>query len=296
MLIKTPGKIAAPFDLMKLLSMLNISTCLTYPNPPQSLLSLAKTLSQRGIENAFSPWQNTPQMGKILPLAAWDYARFHQDFMAWINQNATRFINSAELMRWNSHKRYLIDLQNLGINVIPTQICPTSASEISAILPAVLAQQKREIVLKPAVGQSGNLVCKLTQFDDLPDLTAYGKEVIVQPFIPEVASVGETSLVFFNGQFSHAICRLPAKNEWRANSQYGVQILPCKVSDNIIQQAQNALQTLPEMPVYARVDGTIINDNFLLNELELIEPALYLDYADGAALRFAQILSEQLRL
>ena len=58
-----------------------------------------------------------------------------------------------------------------------------------------------EFVIKPAVGQSGNLVTKLKQGETLPDLSAYGEQVVLQPFIPEVATNGETSLIFFNGVF-----------------------------------------------------------------------------------------------
>ena len=66
----------------------------------------------------------------ILPLAAWDYANFYNEFTQWIKLHKSAFINPAELMLWNSHKGYLCDLQNWGINVIPTIICSTKTSEI----------------------------------------------------------------------------------------------------------------------------------------------------------------------
>ena len=97
-------------------------------------------------------------------------------------------------MLWNSHKGYLCDLQNWGINVIPTLICSPKTSEI---LTALESQDCPEFVIKPAVGQSGNLVTKLKQGEALPNLSAYGEQVVLQPFIPEVATNGETSLIFF---------------------------------------------------------------------------------------------------
>ena len=48
------------------------------------------------------------------------------------------------------------------------------------------------------------------------------------------------------------------------------------------------------MPVYARVDGTIIDSTFLLNELELIEPALYLDRWAGVTERFVDVLKTRI--
>lgn len=59
------------------------------------------------------PWQETLQSQFILPLAAWDYANFYDEFTQWIKQNKNAFINPAELMLWNSHKGYLCDLQKL---------------------------------------------------------------------------------------------------------------------------------------------------------------------------------------
>lgn len=269
--------------------MLTITTCTTYPTPPQNLLPLQQFLIENGILTEFSPWQATENRRHILPLCAWDYANFYENFTAWIDRNRVHFINSAELMLWNSHKGYLCDLQQQGVKVIPTELCRAKTTDILPAL-AHLFKHHEEIVLKPAVGQSGNLVTKLKQGEPLPDLARYGELLVLQPFIPEIQSAGETSLIFFNGKFSHAIRRQPAKNDWRANSQYQVEISAVNVADNIINTAQQVLNRLPEMPVYARVDGTIIESEFLLNELELIEPALYLDRVEGATGRFGEAL------
>ena len=117
---------------------------------------------------------------------------------------------------------------------------------------------------------------------------------MLQPFIPEVATNGETSLIFFNGVFSHAIRRQPPQNEWRANSQYKVEIIPVEVDRHIIETTRHVLHKLPEMPIYARVYVTIFNYHFLLNELELIEPALYLDRWEGATERFVDVLKSRI--
>ena len=61
-----------------------------------------------------------------------------------------------------------------------------------------------------------------------------------------------------------------------------------------VRAAQDVLAALPQMPVYARVDGTLVGDTFLLNELELIEPALYLHTSEGATERFARVLAQLL--
>ena len=169
-----------------LFTMLTITTCKTYPSAPQNLIPVQTQLSNQGIPTQFLPWQETLQSHFILPLAAWDYANFYDEFTQWIKQHEHAFINPAELMLWNSHKGYLCDLQKLGVKVIPTIICSTKTSEI---LTALKRQDWTEFVIKPAVGQSGNLVTKLKQGEALPDLSAYGEQVVLQPFIPEAQMV-----------------------------------------------------------------------------------------------------------
>ena len=119
----------------------------------------------------------------------------------------------------------------------------------------------------------------------------YPQGMMVQPYIREIETAGETSLVFFNGAFSHAVRRQPPQGEWRANSAYGVSVFGIEPPEFAVRAAQDVLAALLQMPVYARVDGTLIGDTFLLNELELIEPALYLHTSEGATERFARVLA-----
>lgn len=269
---------------------LTITTCQTYPNPSDNLTTLAETLCAMGIECQIQPWQNVQKSEAILPLAAWDYAAEPEHFRHWIQrlaQQGSRFINSAELMLWNMHKSYLCDLQHRGIRVIPTVYLVAEPTQIQQ----TIAQQGwQDIVFKPAIGQSGTAVVKYHQGEPLPDLSPYTQGLIIQPYIAEVATNGETSLIFFNGEFSHAVCRQPRLGDFRANSAYGVTISPITPSTRLIQLARQTLEVLPNMPVYARVDGTVIDNDFLLNELELIEPTMYLHTNAQATQRFADVL------
>lgn len=274
--------------------MLTITTCKTYPQAPQNLLPLAEILTQRGIPCRFEPWQNQPDTPFILPLCAWDYTAEAAAFADWIRQAAARgqtFFNPPELMLWNTDKRYLTDLAERGANTIPSIRLPSENPDIQTLM-----QQNgwHEAVIKPAVGQSGKGVCRI-RLGDTPPQIPCSDGLILQPYIREIETAGETSLIFFNGTFSHAVRRQPPAGEWRANSAYRVGILPAAPPDNIIRTAQTVLNTLPQQPLYARVDGTIIGETFLLNELELIEPALYLHTAPQAAQHFADLLTAKIR-
>ena len=102
--------------------------------------------------------------------------------------------------------------------------------------------------------------------------------------------MGETTLTFFDGEFSHAIRRVVAKGEWRANSQYGARVEMVSVAPGIISRAEAALAAVPGRPVYARVDGLVQGEALTVMEVELIEPGLYLNLSPGAGDRFAEAI------
>lgn len=271
--------------------MLTIATCQTYPNPPQNLLPLASLLEKQGIPAHFAPWQSKPDTPLLLPLCAWDYAAAPQQFADWLahaEAQGQRFANPPELMRWNMNKQYLCDLAAWGAAVIPSIFLP---SEKEVVRQTLQAKGWHEAVIKPAVGQSGKGVRRVSG-GILSDLSAYPQGIIAQPYIREIESAGEMSLVYFNGIFSHAVRRQPPQGEWRANSAYNVEISSVMPPDSARAAAETALHLLPQMPLYARIDGTLTAQGFLLNELELIEPALYLNTDSGADARLVKALAD----
>lgn len=284
--------------------MLTITTCRHYPEPPPNLIPLAQSLQQRGIDTRFDTWQNAPQTPFILPLCAWDYADQPAAFAQWIDDavgNGQHFLNPPELMRWNMNKRYLTDLAAQGNHVIPTEFLPCDGqfgkAHRQALQDILSTKQWPEAVVKPAIGQSGKGVCKIRAGEDLGEAWAdsnISDGLMVQPYIRDIEQAGETSLVCISGRFSHAVLRQPPEGEWRANSAYGVAILPVSPPDFAVANAEAVLRTLPKMPLYARVDGTLIGDTFLLNELELIEPALYLHTCEQATERFAEAVAARI--
>ncbi|ASK28420.1 ATP-grasp domain-containing protein [Neisseria chenwenguii] len=271
--------------------MLAITTCRAYPEPPPNLLPLADRLNAQGISTRFDIWQNHPDTPYLLPLCVWDYAAAPQQFAGWLATAETcrqRFINPPELMRWNMDKRYLCDLAAWGADVVP---CVYGPSESESVWETVRQNGWREAVVKPAVGQSGRFVCKISADGKLPDLSVYPQGLIIQPYIREIEQCGETSIIFFGGRFSHAVHRCPPQGEWRANSAYGVTVSPVSVPESALSTAQGIFAKLPQIPAYARIDGILAGNRFLLNELELIEPALYLHTAEGATERLAAVLA-----
>lgn len=284
-----------------------IATCKEWPTLPANLQPLVQQLQQRGITVKVAPWQQAQEADVVWTSCVWDYSTQVADFLRWLEQleqQGITTVNPISLMRWNMRKTYLQDLMQSGVEVIPTQYFQHLT--IEQLREWGERQQTSHFVLKPAIGQSGKGVSK-GSLDALPDLTPYSQDVIVQPYISAIEQYGETSMVFFQGKFSHAVKRQPPQGEWRANSAYGVQVFATQPSQVALQAAQKVVDYVSMLafegdevslghsktpPAYARVDGIDALDEgtFLLNECELIEPALYWHTSDKAADRFVQVL------
>lgn len=302
-----------------------LTTCETWPNLPENVKPLVTELRQQGIEVLVEPWQKSSNTDIVLPLCAWDYALQKHVFTTWLSQlemQGIPMVNPIPLVRWNMHKTYLCDLAKAGISVIPTQFWDSQIvmhahddiqqwyaqiSDNASWWYQGITGTVREIVLKPAVGQSGQAVTKYA-IEALPrDLSCYSQGLITQPYMAAIERYGETSMIFFNGKFSHAVKRQPPQGEWRANSAYGVNVFSIQPSHRALQVAQQVIDFLgelslpkhtPSIPVYARIDGIDALDEqaFLLNECELIEPALYLHTHQPATEQLATLLRQKISI
>lgn len=76
--------------------------------------------------------------------------------------------------------------------------------------------------------------------------------------------------------------------------EHGADISPESPSSALLQTASAMFEQIEPVPTYGRCDWVRdANDRFLLMELELIEPSLYLRTDRGAAARFARALDER---
>src|SRR5690606_2863727 len=110
---------------------------------------------------------------------------------------------------------------------------------------------------------------------------------LVQPYLPEIAALGEWSLLYFGGTFSHAVLKTPAAGDYRVQTQYGGLTQALQPPAQLLSAAQQALtitdQLIGEALTYARVDGVMVDDAFVLMELELIEPYLFTERSADAS-------------
>lgn len=200
-------------------------------------------------------------------------------------------LNPVPLLRWNSDKRYLAELGTKGIHVIPTRLV-TRLDE--AAMADARAEFGDELVIKPPVSASAYGTHRLGPGDPLP-ADSRGQEMLVQPFLRSVAEEGEYSCLLFGGRFSHAIVKRPKAGDYRVQPHLGGSERPCPPPEGAIELAHEALAAAPADAAYARVD--MVRDNggkLAVIELELIEPALWLQHAPDSGESFSRTLRERL--
>jgi glutathione synthase/RimK-type ligase-like ATP-grasp enzyme len=237
----------------------------------------------------------------VLVRTVWDYFQHYAAFLAWLDkldQLGVSTINDTRLIRWNSEKRYLLDIEQQGVPIIPTRVAP--AGRLQEMLPSAT---EGELVIKPSVsggawhtvrGTPGNPAFQQA-IAALPD----DLDFLVQPFVPEIATQGEWSLLYFAGAYSHAVIKLPASGDYRVQEEHGGTATLAIPDAAIVQAADKALAAVAALghheQAYARVDGVVMNGQFRIMELELVEPMLHLTIRPEAAERFAQHVVERLQ-
>jgi glutathione synthase/RimK-type ligase-like ATP-grasp enzyme len=227
----------------------------------------------------------------------WDYTARYDEFIAWVRDVGEQrpMVNPAEVLIWNSHKSYLRDLAGRGIPVVPTAVVPAAAGEEART--AALGRYEGDIVIKPAISVGADQTLRVdasspAAADHLGAITATG-DALVQPFLPEITA-GEVSLIYFGGEFSHAVRKTPTVGDFRVQAIYGGAVSRCEPSAAERSVAATTLAALGRPLAYARVDLVATSFGPMLMELELIEPQLFLDAAPGVPSRYAEVLATRL--
>ena len=236
--------------------------------------------------------------------STWDYHRRHAEFSRWLQavDRVTTLVNPLPLLRWNMDKIYLRDLQSAGVALLPTVFVEAhQPADLSDILAQTGWQQA---VVKPLISAGGEdtwLVTPETAAAHQPafDALIARDGVMVQRFAPQIAQ-GETSLVYFDGVYSHALLKVPDEGQIRVHEEYGGRNRAIDLSATVIAQGRAILAHVQRLsghlPTYARVDGLVTDDTFTLMELECVEPELFFQHAPAdAPEHFVQALGRALQ-
>lgn len=233
----------------------------------------------------------------------WDYPDDPDLFLrvlAAIEASSAHLINPIALVHWSLTKTYLRDLEAKGGAIVPSiWFDEFDSTQIAGWFETLRADK---IVTKPQVGTNSQHTFVLDEYvsaDLLSKLekTFANRPFFVQPFMTNVQSEGEYSLFFFGGEYSHAILKKPEQGDFRSQEEHGAEIKSVVATSKQIMAAEKLLALLEPQPTYVRADLVRDeNDNYLLMELELIEPSLYLRTNAGAADRFARAFDERFQV
>jgi glutathione synthase/RimK-type ligase-like ATP-grasp enzyme len=271
-----------------------LATAADQPDITASDKLYAEALKRRGISVTGAPWDGPRAAFEgataVVIRSTWGYYRVADSFRDWTEAiaTATLLFNPIALVRWNLRKDYLGKLAAAGVRVPHSHFV---AAEIDAIENVFAQTGWSRAVVKPATGASGysvELVARREGAAFVARLPAEARSagVLVQEFLPEIED-GELSLVYFDGVFSHAVRKRPPKGEFRVNSRFGATRSAETPSYDAAEQGAGALRALPELPLYARVDGVIRDGELIVIEVEVLEPALFMEFDPAAADRFA---------
>ncbi len=228
----------------------------------------------------------------------WDYPDDVDGFLGVlgdIERSRAKLVNSLELVRWNLEKTYLRELESRGAAIVPS-LWYSRFDEFS-LDDALVEHGCDSLVAKPVVGANAADTFVVERSTDAIVVDALAsafedRAFFVQPFIESVQSEGEYSVFFLGGRYSHAILKIPESGDFRTQEEHGAEILAIEPPEGLERTARDIVAMVKPEPMYVRADFVRGSDGrFLLMELELIEPSLYLRMHEGAAEQFAKVLS-----
>lgn len=273
-------------------------TCRQLPDLDPDDRPLADVLARRGHRVAPAIWDDPAVDWASFDVAMlrspWDYHNRRDAFLDWATRTAgaTRLLNPIGLVRWNSHKSYLLDLRERGADVIPTAI--VAAGSTVDVAERMAAHRWTRAVLKPAVSADGY---RTTLVDEgrpqeaqaHADAVLAERDLLIQPYFPSVEEPGERCLIHIDGRYSHAVRK---RSLFVGGRHVGPEGLAVEAADDERAAAARLLSLAgAESALYARVDLARDHDGRpCLMELELVEPTLFFTVAPGAAERMADAL------
>lgn len=246
---------------------------------------------------------------RIIVRSPWDYMdsdELRQGFLHWLEALAATGVpveNDLQVMLWLMDKRYLLDFAAVGVSIVPTQFISTGGSfDLESFV-----GQHAGAVIKPAVSAAG------VGLEFLPDRQAarsFQQEFsercqsgtqLVQPFLPEIQTKGEWSLVYLGGEYSHGVHKLPAHGQIMVHAERGGSLHFADPPAAVRQSGDRAATLVPRafahrgdrtcrMPLYLRIDIIETATGALLSECEGVEPELFFRARNGSATRFAELI------
>ncbi|MCJ8165239.1 hypothetical protein MKJ04_10325 [Pontibacter sp. E15-1] len=262
-------------------------------------------LTEKGLRVSLQIWDDPAvdwsQFDFLILKSPWDYFDKIDAFYTWLDrleQLPVRVLNPVKTVRWNADKRYLLDLQRQGVNVVPTVWLEKgsmfNATDVFAQLGA------GQLIVKPSVSGGAKNTFALTPEEAAASTSQLNEllqqeSFLAQPFVEEIKTKGEWSFLFFNGVYSHTVLKTAKPGDFRVQHFFGGTVHTPEPPAALLATAQTIVDRHAPGCLYARVDGVEQNGELALMELELIEPFLFMPMSEGAFERYYEALMAQLQ-
>ena len=232
--------------------------------------------------------------------STWNYhlepARYEQWVRSFLSRPG-RLWNLPSVVLATLNKRYLMELAGQGVDVVPTAYVGSGDGEP---LHTILERQGwDEVVVKPAISASARGTWRSSRATADGDQQRFAaqrlaQDLLLQPYCPEIAARGEWSLVFFDGEYSHAVLKTPADGDFRVQRHFGGRPTAAVPGARLVEQASAILPKMGVPLLYARVDGIERDGGFILMEVEVNEPYLFLSFSEDAPARLADATARRI--
>lgn len=268
---------------------------------------MVQAFQKQGLSSIRAAWDDESfdwSSAKVAVIrSTWGYSHKIDSFKKWINHASKHctLINNRELLLWNINKKYLIELNQKGINTPATFLI----DKAEVFEPETWSKKLKSngVVVKPTISADAKdtflIKTPFTDFNKIAVETAIQQqEMIIQPFMESIKD-GEISLIFINGIFIHAMLKKPQTGDFRVQEDHGGTYHKYSPSAEELSFGNLVLKTCKELkgtPVYARVDLCYDSNNRpALMELEAIEPQLWLPCSVEAVDNFVEGVMNILR-
>ncbi len=279
------------------MSRVAIATCLGTDVDRDSPV-LLRALADVGVKAELAVWDDPSvswgSFEMVVIRSTWDYAARRNEFLAWA-RSVKHLFNPYGVVEYSSDKHYLADLEAHGLKIIPSHFCNVGKK------PRFF---HGDFVVKPCVGAGSMDAERFHEHEHdqalahVASLHASGRDVVIQPYVESIDSLGERALIFIDGAFSHAMTKGAMLNVTQLDRNllfrldqmslalaepdaiaYGESVLAAKAFSHLL---------------YARVDLVRLDERWAIMELELVEPSLFLTFDDGATPRLAGAIARRL--
>ena len=277
-----------------------LATCAELPELDEDGPALLAALAALGVTGVPAVWDDPgvdwSRFALVVVRSTWDYPPRRDAFLAWARA-LPRVLNDPETLRWNTDKRYLAELAAADVPTIPTEFVGPGQA---------FAPPQGEYVVKPAISAGSKDTARYAPGDEdraahhVATLQAQGRDVMVQPYLESVDTLGETALLYLGGEYSHAIRKGPVLRRGAgleeglfAEEDISAQV-PTDDQRALGDRAMALVAGRVATPLYGRVDVVDGPDGRpVVLEVELTEPSLYLGYADGSADRLGGLIARE---